>query len=670
MDDDRTERVPSADLDPAGYGGASAELEARAVHALEALVLDEGPLTIDELAARLSEIDPDLAGELAGSGELVERVTMVARQADELWRLPDGRLAPVLHRLHRATFTHRVSASERARGALDLTPDLVALALPGRVPLVDGAEAVTAWSADDARAADEGSLLVPDGWFDAAGVDVDGLVAVRFDGTVATVEPIGAASLDREAGRTVSAQLAEAFAALAGPRAPEAHRLVVDTIGEHGGAFTVAVPPITELLADAGLAVRDAWVGSAGEAWATPAEQARRRRLDELLSDADPCCHRAARRALDTWHAWMRDGSAAAPVDPSTVDDVAHGPTAALLAEVSRLGRPGLALGRLAAWADTLGGSGGSGGAAGSSSAVGSSGGSVPPGVWYLRALGADAAGDPIRAEELLAEALDTEPTHPACLQLAAELAQDRGDAERAASLLRRTGRPLRAEVERELQPFLVDRSVGRNDPCTCGSGRKFKACCARRPALRPLERRARWLLTRATRHAVSTDPMAAQSLMRLFEVAEGTADALAADMLLFATGGLERYLDRRGSLLAADELACARAWTGERLRLLEVGDHDAGITELVDVNAAATLAVLDAEAVFPAAAADHLVVARPLAVEDRWIVSGVLALVPPSGRQRATELLAGDDIRPLQLLELLVDLQVAAIAAAVPGRS
>ena len=42
-------------------------------------------------------------------------------------------------------------------------------------------------------------------------------------------------------------------------------------------------------------------------------------------------------------------------------------------------------------------------------------------------------------------------------------------------------------EALRELEPFLVPRNVGRNEPCPCGSGRKFKACCARGPAPRPL---------------------------------------------------------------------------------------------------------------------------------------------------------------------------------------
>ena len=27
-------------------------------------------------------------------------------------------------------------------------------------------------------------------------------------------------------------------------------------------------------------------------------------------------------------------------------------------------------------------------------------------------------------------------------------------------------------------EPYLAQESIGRNDPCPCGSGRKFKKCC------------------------------------------------------------------------------------------------------------------------------------------------------------------------------------------------
>ena len=31
---------------------------------------------------------------------------------------------------------------------------------------------------------------------------------------------------------------------------------------------------------------------------------------------------------------------------------------------------------------------------------------------------------------------------------------------------------------EMKLEPTKVDKKVGRNDPCPCGSGKKHKKCC------------------------------------------------------------------------------------------------------------------------------------------------------------------------------------------------
>ncbi len=30
-----------------------------------------------------------------------------------------------------------------------------------------------------------------------------------------------------------------------------------------------------------------------------------------------------------------------------------------------------------------------------------------------------------------------------------------------------------------KVKPLKADKAVGRNDPCPCGSGKKFKKCCA-----------------------------------------------------------------------------------------------------------------------------------------------------------------------------------------------
>lgn len=626
-------------------------VEQQAAAVLEAALVAGGASTVEHLAAVLTAEHPQLADALVASRpgvDLEALITELARHSDAFWRLPDGRLAPVLHHLRRAVFTHRISADERTRDALDVCPDLLALALPRTFVLADGTTVRSAGSNDDPRAADEGSLLGPAGWLQA--FPVGSLVAVRYDGEQVGLIALDEAVVDATAGEATASALAAAFAAIdPAPTAPEVHRLVVDAIGTHPAAFAVTTAPVTELLATAGLRVREVWVGAAGAEWATPAEQARRRRLDELLAGADGCCQRAARRSLDAWQAWMDHAGPGLTTADATrmVEDLDHGPVAGVLAETATLGRPLVSVRRLGRWAD----------------AVAAASGSVTAGGCYLRALGADASGDAPAAEDLLHAGLAAEADHPACLGMLAELQQDRGDAAAAMALLQRTGRPVHPEALAELSPFLVRRDVGRNEPCPCGSGRKFKACCAITPKARPLPERCRWLLAKATRHAIRTDPLALQSLRHLFETSYGGGDAmaLAGDMLLFANGGLARYLTSRGALLPTDELACARDWLTQPMRVLRIGTTGPdGLLAAVDVVTGADLAVDDRHAASTLTEGEA-VLTRALPVGDTALLTSAVLRVPEASLERAVALV-GDEVRPIALLQFLVDLQVDAL--------
>ncbi|MEZ5263892.1 MAG: SEC-C domain-containing protein [Acidimicrobiales bacterium] len=662
-----------------GAGATGADTSDAVAAALEALLLERGPLPIEELAAALADTHPELAAGLAGdpaapaaagaAEALVARVTAVAQQSDAFWRLPDERIAPVLHHLRRATFTHRLTASEHRRGAIDLEPDIVALAIGRTATGPDGIALRTAGADDDPRADEHGSLLGPDGWLDAHPVGT--LLAVRYDGEHVTIEAVDEARLDPGQADAVTAALRDTYALLPTARAPEVHRLVVDTMGLHPSCFATPVAPLRELLADAGLRRRGPWVGPVSRAWSTPAEQARRNRLEEVLTGADACCQQAARHALDAWHAWLErleggddtepageertaEQSTGEPtggsVDGRLVDDIDHGGIAAALAEVATMGRPLISVRRLGRWAGEVAAAAPHDAAA----------------LHYLQALGADAEADPQRAEAELRAGLAVDADHPACLGFLAELTQDRGDAQGSLSLLQRTGRPVTAEALAELAPFTVPRNVGRNEPCPCGSGRKFKACCARGPVTRPLVVRMRWLRTRAMRHAVRNDPLTVNSLRHVFDVSNGGADAFAnvLDMLLFASNGLRRYLDARGALLPADELECARSWLDQPMRLLVV-DHAGtdGVVEATDARGGTALTI-DDPAAAATAEAGGLVLARPLPVQGAWILSGTMIHVPANGRDAALELLEEHDghLRPFHLLHLMVDFQVAAL--------
>ena len=161
-------------------------------------------------------------------------------------------------------------------------------------------------------------------------------------------------------------------------------------------------------------------------------------------------------------------------------------------------------------------------------------------------------------------------------------------------------------------------------------------------------------------------DPVAVQSLRQLFEESTGGADAvaLAGDMLLFASGGLNRYVATRGPLLATDELAAAQTWLGRPLRLLEVAPPDsAGSVTAVDLGSGERLPIagpFDPTTIAPGDA----ILTRALPVGDAWLLTAALLRIPPAGREAALALLAGGEVRPFQLLELQIDLQVEAMKA------
>ena len=43
-----------------------------------------------------------------------------------------------------------------------------------------------------------------------------------------------------------------------------------------------------------------------------------------------------------------------------------------------------------------------------------------------------------------------------------------------------RQGTQSPAQNQQQRQPISVEEKIGRNDPCPCGSGKKFKKCCGK----------------------------------------------------------------------------------------------------------------------------------------------------------------------------------------------
>lgn len=151
-----------------------------------------------------------------------------------------------------------------------------------------------------------------------------------------------------------------------------------------------------------------------------------------------------------------------------------------------------------------------------------------------------------------------------------ARYASDRGDAERALTLLRRAEVPADDPHVTLLTSFRVpERNLGRNDPCWCGSGRKYKACHLGNEHL-SLAQRAPWLFHKASVYLNQEDwQVQAHDLGRILAGPDADESAVADEAwspmvigsLLFEDRALETFLTERGMLLPSDEYAMAQAW-------------------------------------------------------------------------------------------------------------
>ncbi|MCC5581016.1 SEC-C domain-containing protein [Microtetraspora sp. AC03309] len=137
----------------------------------------------------------------------------------------------------------------------------------------------------------------------------------------------------------------------------------------------------------------------------------------------------------------------------------------------------------------------------------------------------------------------------------AGEYAACRGDVSVADDYLRRSGQPtadaLRKALRRQLAP--PKSAIGRNQPCPCGSGRKYKVCCLS-TAVHPLVDRAEAIYALLATYAQR--PFAGEALgLLLTKSGQNLQSALlCVDLLLTDRDLTERFLRTRGDLLRDDE--------------------------------------------------------------------------------------------------------------------
>lgn len=455
--------------------------------------------------------------------------------------------------------THRLIAAELAGGWLETSTDLALLNSVWPTD-EDGSPLITMWWRGDPPDAHIGGHLGPDGWL--PDVAPDTLVAVRFRGREVRVVPLDDPLSD---GADLAGALADRYAALGGRNssggALDLPELLVETLASTPEVLRSPAPPLGELLAAVGLAVEDhAVIG-----------------IDEVGLTADV----AAFLNASVVRPYLRAGARALAGDQSDelelarlrrrfeeVDDLAHDLVQA------EIGTHGAHVDRLAALAEALR-------PGARERALGA--------VEYLLGMVAEARGEARLAQQCHRRAVAADPGLVDAHDRLATLAIDAGEF-RVAMRHRQTMGYGPGDSSYDVLASFVDlgRAVGRNDPCPCTSGRKYKKCCEARGGplperLRallakvdtflhePLQRPARvgLALARIDADIPVEELLGAASVDNVFrrhpealDVVDMLDDPYVAFVAMIEAGGARRYLDARGELLPDDERALVEAWT------------------------------------------------------------------------------------------------------------
>lgn len=522
-------------------------------------LLSEGPLSEAELIRRLepdSEIWRLADDRGADPLDVLEDLHM---NYEGFWTLPDRRIASVGWIVDGLVLTHRVTAEELDAGVLEDDVDYGALELHTRgVPLADGSGIV----ASQRSPITEGGYVLrgPEGWLD--GVEPGELVGLRCDGRVLTVERV----TEPDRGEAVSETLRELFDRRARPGIGiDLFPIVFDTIAEHHDRLRSPHLPLTELIQAAELRIEGEQVGLADDDWEPEYVVANRELRDRLARkwNLDACCDEELDRVITAWQGFLFENSAP---DRRVAEALTHGSVAHAFVD-RETSRHGMSVTLFSQHLDFA-------------SALVHVAGARAAGAFLLRALIHDADGRVIDAEADLERALTMDRGFVPVLFELAEFASERGDARRAMGLMSRAGMTADHPTLKALSEMLPDYpGVGRNDPCPCGSGRKFKVCCQQDPKVPP-DARTRWLLAKigrwvVQRHSSVLYGLGSSAVSGLeFEVShllDMADDPFIRDLAVFEGGLIEEYLESRGPLLEAEDRELVTAWNEAMLQVWDV---------------------------------------------------------------------------------------------------
>ena len=455
--------------------------------------------------------------------------------------------------------THRLTEVEREVGVL------YAGDLPGfrRVGLRWQGSAVFDYVGED----DRSRWLGPPDWLEplppgallAVRVSPDGEVAI----SVLDVEPTASEELVASVRVAYDAEVEEGWLPVT------AEDLLLAVLARDRIAFARPAPPLSELAEMAGLEQRDESYAHDESVWHQAQLAERHWRVLDRLGPGPLA--RTAMRVLELTDEGVWDAAVAREVlrglgDPEVLEVVPD--------ELLGMADDPQLVDELAALADRL-------------LAMASRPAERAVAHW-LAALACERRGDVLDAESHLREAVRVDPGWPCAQDRLAWYESDRGDAAAAVARWRRLG--VTSDESQDLvtvEPLVAATTgpkLGRNQPCWCGSGRKYKTCHLGRSVQVPLPERVGWLCRKAVaylerrgggigpqvmeyafaRAPDPTDVDAAHKALR---------DPLVLDVVLHENGWFERFLADRGPLLPDDEVMLAQAWTLVERSVYEVLD-------------------------------------------------------------------------------------------------
>jgi hypothetical protein len=202
------------------------------------------------------------------------------------------------------------------------------------------------------------------------------------------------------------------------------------------------------------------------------------------------------------------------------------------------------------------------------------------PGVrLLLRARAEEGAGRSDQARQLIGSCLRLEENLLPAVRDAMEYELCAGNWARAWELASAIGsdgiaEPLLRPLDRLRQPALGAERAPRNQPCPCGSGRKYKACCRVKDltgGAHPLPLRAQALYAMLATYAQRGSNRKVADRMAACAIGAPHAAMLALDLAIFDGGAARRFLAARGHLLREDERNLLGQWLAEPMDMYEV---------------------------------------------------------------------------------------------------